>query len=54
MKEEPEFVIVPRAEWDDWLTCRDAERARSFMQPYPPEFMDAEPAPRAPRAKAAK
>ncbi|WP_255503044.1 hypothetical protein [Cupriavidus sp. UME77] len=54
LKEEPEFVIVPQAEWNDWLTCRDPERARSFMRPYPPEFTDAEPAPRAPRAKAAE
>ena len=51
-KEKRMIVIVPRAEWDDWLTCQDPERARSFMRPYPPELMDAEPAPRAPRAKA--
>ncbi|QOT78120.1 hypothetical protein [Cupriavidus basilensis] len=54
MKEEPDFAIVPRAEWDDWLTGRDPELVRSFMRPYPPEFMDAEPALRAPRAKAAE
>ncbi|MDF3883095.1 SOS response-associated peptidase [Cupriavidus basilensis] len=53
-KEKRMIVIVPRAEWDDWLTCRDPERARSFLRPYPPELMDAEPAPRAPRAKAAE
>ncbi|WP_416048922.1 SOS response-associated peptidase [Cupriavidus basilensis] len=51
-KEKRMIVIVPRAEWDEWLTCRDPERARSFMRPYPPERMDAEAAPRGPRAKA--
>ncbi|GAB7549218.1 hypothetical protein CS8_089200 [Cupriavidus sp. 8B] len=50
-KEKRMIVIVPRAEW---LTCRDPERARSFMRPYPHELMAAEPAPRAPRAKAAE
>ncbi|MGO4333193.1 SOS response-associated peptidase family protein [Cupriavidus sp. M-11] len=44
------IVIVPRPEWDDWLTCRDPEWTRSFMQPYPAELMDAEATPRAPRA----
>ena len=53
-KEKRMIVVVPRAEWDDWLTCRDPERARSFMRPYPVDLMDAEPAPRAPRAKAAE
>ncbi|MDR3383752.1 hypothetical protein [Cupriavidus basilensis] len=53
-KEKRMIVIVPRAEWDDGLTCRDPERARSFMRPYAPELMDAAPAPRAPRAKATK
>ena len=53
-KEKRMIVIVPRAEWGDWLTCRDPERAHSFMRPYPPELMDAAPAPRAPRAKAAE
>ncbi|AJG19139.1 SOS response-associated peptidase [Cupriavidus basilensis] len=49
-KEKRMIVIVPRTQWDDWLRCRDTERARSFMRPYPAELMDAEPAPRAPKA----
>ncbi len=53
-KEKRMIVIVPRAEWDEWLTCRDPERERSFMRPYPSVLMDAEPAPRAPRATAAE
>ncbi|WP_367651427.1 hypothetical protein [Cupriavidus basilensis] len=52
-KEKRMIVIVPQAEWDDWLTCRDPKQARSLMRPYPAELMDAEPAPRAPKAKAA-
>ena len=31
-KEKRMIVIVPRAEWDDWLTCRDPEVARSFLR----------------------
>ncbi|MGO4326717.1 SOS response-associated peptidase family protein [Cupriavidus sp. 2TAF22] len=46
-KEKRMIVIVPRSEWDDWLTCRYPERERSFMRPYPPELMVAEAAPRA-------
>jgi putative SOS response-associated peptidase YedK len=52
-KEKRMIVIVPRAQWDDWLLCRDPERARSFMRPYPAELMDAAPAPLAPGGKAA-
>ncbi|WP_441632677.1 hypothetical protein [Cupriavidus sp. 2MCAB6] len=33
-KEKRMIVILPRAEWDNWLTCRDPERARSFMRPH--------------------
>ncbi|EHP40297.1 hypothetical protein OR16_26988 [Cupriavidus basilensis OR16] len=44
-KENRMIVIVPRSEWDDWLTCRNPELARSFMRPYPAARMDAEPAP---------
>ncbi|QOT74838.1 SOS response-associated peptidase [Cupriavidus basilensis] len=50
-KEKRMIVIVPRAEWDDWLTCRDPEQARSLMQPYPASKMTAEPAPRTPVGK---
>ncbi|MGE8453228.1 MAG: hypothetical protein ACN6OP_21970 [Pseudomonadales bacterium] len=32
-KEKRMVVIVQRSEWDEWLTCRDRERARSFMRP---------------------
>nr|WP_301542837.1 SOS response-associated peptidase family protein [Cupriavidus basilensis] len=45
-KEKRMIVIVPRAEWDDWLTCRDPEVARSFLREFPADQMQAEPAPR--------
>ncbi|WP_373924746.1 SOS response-associated peptidase family protein [Duganella sp. CY15W] len=45
-KEKRSLVIVPPAEYDDWLSCKDPERARAFLQLYPPELMYAEPAPK--------
>ncbi|MCY1271592.1 SOS response associated peptidase (SRAP) [compost metagenome] len=44
-KEKRSVVIVPRLQWDDWLTCRAPEVARSFMTLYPEGQMAAEPAP---------
>jgi len=38
------LVIVPPCEYDNWLSCRDLERARAFPQLYPSELMAAEPA----------
>lgn len=45
------LVIVPQADWDDWLHCSDPEFARSFLRPYPAGLMTSWPAPTAPRAK---
>lgn len=39
-------VILPREEWDDWLTCRNPELARSFLRLYPSDSMVAEAAPK--------
>ncbi|MGO4764915.1 SOS response-associated peptidase [Cupriavidus sp. 2KB_3] len=39
------IVILPRPQWDDWLSCRDPEVARSFLRLYPSEAMVAEAAP---------
>jgi len=48
------LVIVPPAEWDDWLNCRNPEMARSFFRLYPAERQCASPAPKQPpRQKAA-
>lgn len=44
--EKRSLIIVPAAEWDDWLGCRNPEEARSFFQLYPPELMVSEPAPK--------
>lgn len=45
-EEKRSLVIVPRTEYDNWLSCRDPERARTYLQPYPAELMRAEPAPK--------
>lgn len=47
------LVIVPPAEWDDWLNCTNPEYARSFLRPYPAEKMTAWAAPVPKREKAA-
>lgn len=46
-EEKRSLIIVPEAEWDAWLGCRNPEEARSFFQLYPPAFMVSEPAPKA-------
>lgn len=43
-EEKRSLVIVPPSEYEDWLGCRDPERARAFLQLYPAELMHAEPA----------
>lgn len=45
-EEKRSLVIVPAGDYDDWLSCRDPERARSFLRPYPAERMKGEPAPK--------
>ncbi|HEY8095083.1 MAG TPA: hypothetical protein VIE65_03195 [Methylobacter sp.] len=45
-EEKRSLVIIPRAEYDDWLSCRDPERARTYLQPFPAEMMAAAPAPK--------
>lgn len=51
-KEKRSVVILHRNQWDDWLRCRDPEVARTFLNLYPADLMDAEPAPRAARKRA--
>lgn len=50
-EEKRALVIVPQAEWDDWLTCSDPEYARSFLRHYPAELMRTWEFPVPPRAK---
>lgn len=47
--EKRSLVILPEAEWDLWLNCRDPEQARAFLQPYPAELMTACPDPLKPK-----
>ena len=51
--EKRALVVVPQAEWDDWLNCSDPEYARSFLRPYPAELMRSWEFPVPPRAKKA-
>ncbi|MYM65420.1 DUF159 family protein [Pseudoduganella sp. FT55W] len=48
--EKRALVIVPQAEWDDWLACTAPEFARSFLRHYPAESMRAWEFPVPPRA----
>ncbi|MBN3855178.1 SOS response-associated peptidase [Paraburkholderia sp. Ac-20340] len=47
--EKRSVVIVPPAQYDDWLACRLADEARTFLTLFPVSLMDAAPAPAAPR-----
>lgn len=51
-EEKRSLVIVPASDYDDWLTCRDPERARGFLRPYPAEAMQGGPAPKVVAPKA--
>ena len=42
--EKRSVVLVPPAQWDDWLQCGDPEVGRTFMCLYPAEKMLAVPA----------
>ncbi|MES2263968.1 MAG: SOS response-associated peptidase family protein [Pseudomonadota bacterium] len=44
--EKRSLVIIKSDEYDDWLSCRDPERARSYLQLYPAELMAGAPAPK--------
>jgi len=41
--EKRSLVVVQRNDYDDWLSCKNPEFARAFLQPYPAELMCAEP-----------
>lgn len=44
--EKRSLIVVRPEDYDDWLNCSDPERARSFFQLYPADWMRAEPAPK--------
>lgn len=49
--EKRALVIVPRDEWDEWLSCTDLEYARSFLRHYPADLMTSWASPKPPRVK---
>src|SRR5262249_37177198 len=44
-------VVLPREDWEEWLACRDPERARTMLRLMPADQLIAEPAPTLPRSK---
>ena len=50
--EKRSLIVVRPEDYDDWLSCSDPERARSFFQLYPADRMRAEPAPKITQPKA--
>ena len=42
-------VIIRPDAYEDWLSCRNTDEARSFLQLYPSDEMHAEPFPLPPR-----
>ena len=49
--EKRSVVIVPRAGYEDWLSCESTDAARSFLNLYPHELMQASPDPLPPRKR---
>lgn len=52
--EKRSLVILPEEDYDEWLSCRNPEIARAFLQLYPAEKMWARAAPLPPRKPSAK
>ncbi|ATD59935.1 hypothetical protein CNX70_06845 [Janthinobacterium svalbardensis] len=50
-EEKHSLVIVPASDYDEWLGCKDPERARTYLQPYPAELMAGQSAPKVPIVK---
>lgn len=44
--EKRSLVVIPFADYDTWLSCKDPELARSFMTLFPRELMSCAPAPK--------
>lgn len=44
--EKRSLIILQPDEYDDWLNCKNPERARSFFRPFPAELMATRPEPK--------
>ncbi|MFZ6686371.1 SOS response-associated peptidase [Undibacterium sp. SXout11W] len=51
--EKRSLVIVPRSDYDEWLSCTDPEFARTLLQLYPAELMQAHPVQRIKKSESA-
>lgn len=49
--EKRSVVVIPEAEWGNWLNTRDPEFARTFMTLFPADQMTSWPSPRPKKAK---
>lgn len=49
--EKRSLVILREDEYDDWLQCKDPERARSFLTLFDSKLLSFKPEPRAPKKK---
>jgi hypothetical protein len=47
--EKRSVVIVPPDAYEDWLSCRSIDEARSFLNLFPADRMYAQPQPLPPR-----
>ena len=43
--EKRNLVIIPEADYDAWLSCKNPELARTFLKNYPAELMRADAQP---------
>ncbi|MFZ6713006.1 SOS response-associated peptidase [Undibacterium sp. TC9W] len=49
--EKRSLVILRPEDWDDWLSCKNPEFARTFLNLFPAELMRSTPAPRPKKTK---
>jgi putative SOS response-associated peptidase YedK len=52
--EKRSVVIIRPDDYEDWLSCRNTDEARSFLQLYPAQDMHAQAFPLPPRTSRAK
>lgn len=52
--EKRSLVLIPPEAQEDWLSCTNPEFARTFLELYPADHLDSEPAPMASRKPSAE